>query len=83
MKITVALSMLLALVSTSAFAVGHHKVKSYYRKDGTYVQGHERTNPNNTQTDNYGYPGNYNPNNGSISTGETWDTYQPTYTDQN
>lgn len=38
------------------------KVNGYYRKDGTYVRPHERTAPNSTITDNYSYPGNYNPN---------------------
>ena len=37
-------------------------VRGYYRKDGTYVRPHVRTYPNNTVTDNYSYPGNYNPN---------------------
>lgn len=33
----------------------------------TYVQPHKRTNPNNTVTDNYSNPGNYNPNKGEIT----------------
>ncbi|WP_232067432.1 SH3 domain-containing protein, partial [Flavobacterium bizetiae] len=37
-------------------------VKGYYRSNGTYVQPHQRTSPNSTITDNYSYPGNYNPN---------------------
>lgn len=37
-------------------------VRGYYRSNGTYVQPHERTAPNSTITDNYSYPGNYNPN---------------------
>lgn len=37
-------------------------VKGYYRSNGTYVQPHQRTVPNSTITDNYSYPGNYNPN---------------------
>ncbi|MFQ6599843.1 SH3 domain-containing protein [Flavobacterium sp. C3NV] len=37
-------------------------VKGYYRSNGTYVQPHQRTAPNSTITDNYSYPGNYNPN---------------------
>ena len=33
------------------------QVNGYYRKDGTYVQSHQRTVPNNTKADNlnYGY----------------------------
>ena len=29
---------------------------------GGYVQPHQQTNPNSSRTDNYGAPGNYNPN---------------------
>jgi hypothetical protein len=36
-------------------------VNGYYRNDGTYVQGHYRTAPNSTRTDNYSYRGNVNP----------------------
>lgn len=38
------------------------KVRGYTKKDGTYVQPHQRTKPDNTKTNNYSYPGNYNPN---------------------
>ena len=38
-----------------------HYVQPYVRQDGTYVGGHYQTNPNNTQFDNYGTRGNYNP----------------------
>lgn len=38
-------------------------VKGYYRKDGTYVAPHVRSNPNGLKSDNYGYKGGnaYNP----------------------
>jgi antitoxin component YwqK of YwqJK toxin-antitoxin module len=39
----------------------NHYVKPYYRSDGTYVEGHYRTNPNNTNRDNYSTLGNTNP----------------------
>jgi hypothetical protein len=59
------------LVMAPAFAfAGDVKVGGYWadtNRDGvkdTYVQPHERTAPNQTRTDNYGYPGNYNPNTG-------------------
>jgi len=36
---------------------GHtHHVKGYYRKNGTYVQPHERSNPNGTKSDNLRQP---------------------------
>ena len=42
-----------------------HSVQGYTRQDGTYVQPHYQTNPNNTRSDNYGTSGNYNPYTGS------------------
>lgn len=39
----------------------HHKVRGYYRSDGTYVKSHYRTNPNSTNRDNYSTLGNVNP----------------------
>jgi len=54
------------------------KVKGYYRKDGTYVRPHVRSNPNGVKYDNYGYKpsqGRYNKTYGTR--GATWDT--PTY----
>jgi mannose-1-phosphate guanylyltransferase len=46
-------------------------VKPYDRSDGTHVEGHYRTKPNNTESDNYGTKGNYNPNNGTFGT-KSW-----------
>jgi len=45
-----------------------HSVDGYSTSRGTYVQPHTSTNPNSTQTDNYGSRGNYNPNNGTYGT---------------
>lgn len=42
-------------------------VRGYYRKDGTYVKPYSRTKPDGIKSNNYGYPGNYNPNTGKIS----------------
>ncbi len=44
------------------------RVDGYIRKDGTYVQPHMRTTPNNTRTDNYGSQGNVNPYTGQQGT---------------
>ena len=44
------------LFSLTAFADVY--VRPYVRSDGTAVEGHMRTNPNSTKTDNYSYPGN-------------------------
>ena len=43
-------------------------VNGYYRKDGTYVQGHYRTRPNGNKTDNYSYEGNINPHTNKVGT---------------
>ena len=55
-------ALLILLLSTPAFA-GH--VNGYYKSNGTYVQGYERSNPNSTVKDNYSYKGNYNPYTGT------------------
>ena len=55
----------LLLASTLAFA-GY--VQGYTRKDGTYVQGHYRSDPNSTVKDNYSYKGNDNPYTGKKGT---------------
>lgn len=44
-------------------------VNGYYRSNGTYVNGYQRTAPDSNPYNNYGYPGNYNPNTGSITGG--------------
>jgi len=45
-----------------------HSVDGYTRNNGTYVQPHQQTNPNNTQLDNYGTRGNTNPYTGQPGT---------------
>jgi len=45
-----------------------HAVRGYTTRSGTYVAPHYQTNPNNTQLDNYGTRGNYNPHNGLYGT---------------
>ena len=36
-------------------------INGYYRKNGTYVSGYNRTKPNSTKIDNYSTKGNINP----------------------
>lgn len=43
-------------------------VRGYYRSNGTYVQGYQKTAPNNTRIDNYSTRGNYNPYTGQQGT---------------
>lgn len=62
---------LLLLFTSSVLSFAQVHVRGYYRKNGTYVQPHQRTRPNHTVTDNYSYPGNYNPNTKRITGGST------------
>lgn len=47
---------------------GSHAVQPHTNSYGTYVPGHQRTNPNNTQMDNFGTRGNINPYTGQPGT---------------
>ena len=46
----------------------NHYVAPHLNSNGSYVGGHQQTNPNNTQLDNYGTRGNVNPYTGSVGT---------------
>jgi opacity protein-like surface antigen len=50
----------IAALSSAAFASDTY-TQGYIRSDGTYVQPHYQTAPNNTRTDNYSSQGNTNP----------------------
>ncbi len=54
-------------------------VNGYYRSNGTFVQPHRRSSPNNSIYDNYSYPGNYNPNQGSSTPSYSSPTQRKTY----
>jgi hypothetical protein len=66
----------LALAATAAQAQylgtgsnpNSHPVQGYTAPSGTYVPPHQQTNPNSTQTDNYGARGNVNPYTGAVGT---------------
>lgn len=45
-----------------------HSRSGYVTQSGTYVAPSRATNPNNTQLDNYGTRGNYNPYTGNTGT---------------
>jgi hypothetical protein len=49
---------------------GHWKDANHDGVKDTYIKPYQRTSPNNTRTDNYNYPGNYNPNTGRITPGK-------------
>ena len=50
-------------------------VKGYTKSNGTYVQPHNRTTPNNTINDNYNTKPNVNPYNGKAGTVNPNNTY--------
>jgi len=59
-------------LATPAFAGDVH-VRGYYRDNGTYVQPHYRSSPNNTTLDNFSVRGNpYTGDRGSNSLGSSF-----------
>ena len=74
MKATIAAAMLVLGVTSASAQWGpgspahSHTVRPYVNSQGTYVGGHRATNPNSTQTDNYGTKGNVNPYTGAVGT---------------
>jgi len=58
----------LALTLSASFALADQWVNGYTRSDGTYVQGHYRSDSNGTVRDNFSYKGNTNPYTGEIGT---------------
>ena len=60
-------------VSIQLYASSNY-VNGYYKKNGTYIQGHYRSNPNSSKYDNYSTKGNYNPYTGKKG---TKDPYKP------
>ena len=74
--LVLALGLALALAHSPVLAKrtglggGSHSVKGHVKKDGTYVQPHRATNPNNTQRDNWSSKPNTNPYTGKPGTKE-------------
>jgi hypothetical protein len=60
----IAALIVLFFIAHPALAANSHAVKGYTKKDGTYVQGHKQTNPDQLRRNNYSSDGNYNPNTG-------------------
>jgi len=56
------------LYGTGSNSSSHYVKPHYNSSSGTFTSGHYRTNPNNTQRDNYSTRGNYNPYTGSYGT---------------
>lgn len=57
-----------ALCLFASAAMADTWVNGYYKKDGTYVPGHYRTDANSTKDDNYSTKGNTNPYTGTSGT---------------
>lgn len=77
-KILAGLVIVTSILFSSIPQVYAVHVNGYYRSNGTYVNGYERTAPDSSPYNNYSYPGNYNPNTGNI-TGGNADTYLNNY----
>lgn len=71
--------MLLAAALVMAATAAHAQVyvQGYTTANGTYVQGHYRSAPNQTRIDNYTTQGNVNPYTGAAGTVDPY--AQPTY----
>lgn len=66
MRLAIGLACL--LFTAPAFAQSSTYVKPHVRSDGTYVQGHYRTNPDNNVYNNYSTKPNVNPYTGKQGT---------------
>ena len=74
------LTVLLTLIAQiDADAAKRVRVRGYYRKNGTYVKPHYRTVPDGNPYNNYSFPGNYNPNKGTFTTGDPYKYLQRYY----
>lgn len=60
--------LILALLFVCSTANAQVRVKSYLKRDGTFVPTHIRTLPNSTTSDNYSTKGNFNPYSGKKGT---------------
>ena len=64
---------LIVILATPTFSFAGERVRSYWRDsdhDGTkdtYVQPYQRTSPDSSRTNNYSFPGNFNPNTGRMT----------------
>ena len=72
------LGLVVFTVAASAFA-GDLYVQGYTRQDGTYVQPHHRSSPDNTIQNNYSTQGNTNPYTGQQGTVNPYPPQQPMY----
>jgi len=64
-------------VADAAAAQGHHYVRGYTRRDGTYVAPHYQTNPDSSRLNNWSTRGNVNPYTGKVGTVDPYRTSPP------
>ena len=55
------------------------RVRGYTRKDGTYVRGHYRSDPDSTVRNNWSYRGNINPYTGAVGTNRYYNSPSSEY----
>jgi len=72
------LFMLLAVLLCASQLFSQVRVRGYYRKNGTYVAPHYRSNPDGNPYNNWSYPGNTNPYTGKVASGNP-STYLDNY----
>lgn len=63
-KIISVMLMVMSLVAICSIAFADTYVRPHYRRDGSYVQGHYRSDRNNYPDDNWSHHGNVNPHTG-------------------
>ena len=68
MRRTIAIIAVLLAAVGFASAQGYHYVEGHTTKNGTYVPGHNQTNPSGTINDNWSTQGNTNPFTGKPGT---------------
>ncbi len=56
------------IFASPVFATDEHYVNGHTKQNGTYVEPHMQTNPNNTKNDNWSTQGNVNPYTGKAGT---------------
>jgi hypothetical protein len=81
MKLVIGALAVLAISATPVMAQSSNSVGGYFKRDGTYVAPHYRTNPNQTRNDNWSTAPNVNPYTGRVGTrsGDYGYTPQPVY----
>jgi len=73
------LILILALIAVGSTAFAADSVRGHTRKDGTYVQPHMRTEPNQYKFDNYSSQGNVNPYTGQAGSQRNEFSNPPSY----